>query len=644
MVNKASELTLQDLFRRNEEQNSDFLRDYRMIISSADAWGVLTRDLIMALGIERAKRFLLRYGRHFGIHEARLLKDAFPWKDQLEWVIAGSRMHDISGRVSSVPIRLDIDTETCHFDVEGYWYNSYEAKQYLHHFPHHHEPVCYFLVGYAGGYCSEALGKRVIFKEMECVAKGDPYCRYAGKTVELWGDEISEELIDYEAEDIGNELDRAYKRIERQREHLKLSAELNQELTQIVLQGKGLHTIVESLGNHLQCRVIIENQYFEPIAHHGDVAGFELGHVLAQLRRIAPHTYAQIAEKLDERQTQQLDILTPDELVHYRLITPIIFHNSINGYVSIIKSDNNFRELDSIFLERAANVCAFQMLTERTAIETEQRLKGDLLDEILTKPALDSYAAHRLSYLGYQMEQPAYVFLFQFDFSKQHTVAGSEEKLRADAKEQITKSLIRQMEAAGFKPLISIRYDRIHTVIPQEFLEKIKTDPKRFGESLLAQLRGESASIAVVLGISSKCEQADSLHAGYKATVKAIEICKLKGNRTQVILAGELGHLAILLDARAPEELEAYAMKLLGTLIAYDKQYSSEYVKTLHYYFENECNLHKTARAMNVSISGMRYRFARIKDLTDLDFNSSSVRFEIQMALEILFVLGKVAW
>ena len=90
----------------------------------------------------------------------------------------------------------------------------------------------------------------------------------------------------------------------------------------------------------------------------------------------------------------------------------------------------------------------------------------------------------------------------------------------------------------------------------------------------------------------------------------------------------------ILLDARKPEELLEYAHEFLSSLKSYDEKNSSELLRTLYYYIENECNLHKTARDMNVSISGMRYRISRIQELINMDLSKSSSKFEIQVSLQ----------
>ena len=639
---KASDLTLNELLNLRNEAGGTFLKDHRMIISSADAWGVLARDLIVALGIDRARRFLMRYGWHCGAHEAEVFKNLYPWDDEKEWLLAGQKFHNISGRVFSHLVRLNVDFKKGIFDAEGYWFNSYEANQFLKHFPKHNEPVCYFLVGYASGYTSAIVGKKIIFKEVACVAKGDEHCRYVGKTVDLWGDEASDELLNYEQDSLADELDRAYKRIEHQREVLTRVTTISQELTQIILQGKGFDAIAETLGKSLNCGVIIENQHFEPIARYGSVAVCPL-HKMTNPKDgdFNPENYRKVQKMLEERCTVQLKVSGKGGAPHFRLITPIVLRNQISGFISLIKTDGEFGSTEPVLMERAANICALQILYEQIAIETEQRMKGDLLDDLLENLADSAYAMRRHAVLGHHLNQPHYVFVFQVehqDLSRDldHDMLGSRIK-------KIKDLLVEQVEFAGFQLLVSTKFDRVHALIPEAFFQKTNRKLKDFGQFLVSQLQQPGSPMRILLGISNRCSDIAELHPGYKETIKAIEIAKLKHKSDSVILASDLGHLSILLDARRPEELERYADKLLSALDRYDKQYSTEFMKTLYYYIYNECNLYKTARFLNVSISGMRYRLNRIKDLIQIDLNNASARFEVQMALEIYLILGKIA-
>ena len=53
----AEQIVIKDLLAFQSDDGEIFLKDKRMFISSADAWGLLRKDLIAALGMERAKRF-----------------------------------------------------------------------------------------------------------------------------------------------------------------------------------------------------------------------------------------------------------------------------------------------------------------------------------------------------------------------------------------------------------------------------------------------------------------------------------------------------------------------------------------------------------------------------------------------------------
>lgn len=103
-----------------------------------------------------------------------------------------------------------------------------------------------------------------------------------------------------------------------------------------------------------------------------------------------------------------------------------------------------------------------------------------------------------------------------------------------------------------------------------------------------------------------------------------------------------MGYLSILLDARKPEELEAYAEGILGPILEYDIRKSTELLKTLYFYINNECNLHKTARQMSLSIGGMRYRLSSITERFNIDMTNSSTRREVQLALDIYLSIGKL--
>lgn len=634
---KAEDFTLQDLMILPHEMGGGFLNEHRMIISSAVAWGMLSRDLITALGVERAKRFLMRYGWHCGQHEAEVFKNLFPWENDLDWIFAGQRMHSLSGRVRSVTISSSIDRSMGTFNVEGYWYDSYEAMQFLDNFPFHHEPVCYFLAGYASGYNSMIMGQEILFKEIECIGKGDAHCKYVGKTIAEWAD--GESIMNYEQAELANELDQAYKKIEKQREIEKRVSQISQNLTKIILQGRGYEALVKTLGESLSCGVLIETQHFQPVAAYGEAPLVTLRGWMEQTKGLnRSHPHAGKIKLLNERNTVEFEVGEHGAALQRRLVTPIMLRNQPYGYISLINHTNRFGDLELVLLERASNACAILVFNEQTILETEQRLKGQLLDELLTAPFQDSFDSKRYSYLGYDIHQPHYVVIIKLDHKPAAAVDhGLLNGVIHKTKDHITA----QLKGAELQVLISTRLDQVSVLIPESFITKGKMNLKQYGQQLLSNLEPLAASLYVRIGISSLCVNVDKIHYGYKEAVKSLEVASMKRNKSLVVLASELGYLSVMLDARKPEELERFAYNRLGALEKYDQNHDTELLKTVYYYLENECNLYQTARKLNISNSGMRYRLQRIKDMFDIDFGVPSVRFNLQLAFEIYLVLGK---
>lgn len=293
------------------------------------------------------------------------------------------------------------------------------------------------------------------------------------------------------------------------------------------------------------------------------------------------------------------------------------------------------------FIERAANICAIHILNERTAIETEHRMKGELLEEILRQPRQDFYVTNKLSYLGYNLNKPHYVFVFQLQ--NQHIMNEGDDSL-SNARNLIADILKKQTTHAEEHILVSNQFVQVHALIPEDLLVKRKLTITQYGNELLGEIRSQIPSLQLFIGISNLCQDINSFHQGFKQANKAIEIAQIKRQKQRVILFSELGHISILLDARNPKELENYANGVLGPVFDYDTQNSTELLKTLYFYLSNECNLHKTARKMNLSIGGMRYRLTRLKDLFGIDLMNSSTRSEVQLSLDIYIAFGKTSF
>jgi sugar diacid utilization regulator len=630
LARKANDLKLEHLLDISEKSKIA-LEDFQMTITSAEAWGVLRKDLISALGVQRAKRFLLRYGWNCGVQEARMLRKSIQWSDDLEWLIAGTKMHQLSGRVFSYPENFDVDMKSGKFHVTGFWMDSYEVKQHLKYFSLYHEPICYYLCGYASGYTSECMGKRIIFKESQCRGKGDENCGYIGKTVEEWGAEIAEELMYYEDDDMSGELDQMYQRVEKQQEKFKIGYTLSRSLTQAMLQGKGLQTFAELLGQSLHCPVIIEDHLFERLAAYGELPGIDQYLTVRHLNK------NQLRELMEEN---QIIVTELKDRTFKLLISPIIIKNHIFGYIIIAPELEN-EEFYKDLLERVSTISALYIQNERTALETEQRLNGEMLEQLLNNKEVDVRKIHsRFLYLGYDLSEPYYVIDIEIDHEENQKNKPQTSYDYLKTRDKIVNLFYSFSETHHTNILLSTKLNSIRMVLPKKAIEAAGTNIKDFADKMLKQM--DNTRFPIYIGISHATKNISQFYQMSVEAKKAVEIAKMRSKTSSVMLSSELGHLTLFLNARSPEELEAFAIDKLSPIITYDERKNAELVQTLYFYSQYEFNLRKTAREMNVSITGMRYRIEKIEELLDIDLSLSNNRFEIQAALQILFVIGKL--
>lgn len=624
---RASDLTLELLIEK------DILKKHNMMINSIDSWGILRRDLINALGVKRAKRFLVRYGWNDGKNEAKMFKEAFVWKDNIEWLIAGTKMHALSGRVISYPETFNVDMEKGEFEVNGYWIDSHEAEQHLTYFSPYSEPICYYLTGYASGYVSECMGKTVIFKEVTCKGKLDSHCSYQGKTLEAWGDEIEDELIYYEDTDLSDELDEMYRRLELQKDTLKIGSQLNRQLTNALLQEAGLDEFAKIYTEITTRPIVIEDNEFNRIAQHSEMPGLN-----------GDFSAAQLKEKLEELVSERQPIIKELPNKTFDLITmPVFIGDELIGYITSIMYRKDEKPISNA-MERMAQMTALWMKQERVTIEVEEKLSGNFLDALLTGTKEEKNAVYeRFIRIGYDLTKPHYVLNLEIDGNhddNEERNENNEQEISVIKNGLINFFTNDKKHYDPYAILFSIKKNTIKAVVAEHLLTMKKVTIEQYAEAIFALMKNDK--YPVYIGVSTLTSNIDDFSKMMVEAEKAVELAKLQEKGSAITYTNELGHMSLLLNARDPEELKQYAFERLKPLIDYDRENESSLVYTLYNYSQNEFNLHKTARNIHISISGMRYRIQKIEELLDRDLTDSNLRFEIQLALYTLYMLGQI--
>jgi DNA-binding NtrC family response regulator len=229
-------------------------QEQRVVILSAAAMGLLRKELIATLGLETARRLMLRFGYADGYHDAVSLRDRSTWADPLEGLRAGAVLHRLEGIVRAEIVSMEYDAASGRFEEAVNWYDSYTAEQHRHHYGKSEVPVCWSLEGYASGYASACLGREVYFRETECIGQGAARCSAIGRDGDGWGEELEALRFDFQGADLKREVEqikdvvhRSLRELERREQHLaKRERELNLLRDRVARHAAAKHFIAGS--------------------------------------------------------------------------------------------------------------------------------------------------------------------------------------------------------------------------------------------------------------------------------------------------------------------------------------------------------------------------------------------------------------
>jgi sugar diacid utilization regulator len=135
-----------------------------------------------------------------------------------------------------------------------------------------------------------------------------------------------------------------------------------------------------------------------------------------------------------------------------------------------------------------------------------------------------------------------------------------------------------------------------------------------------------------VIGIGTRCEVPDDLPQSFINARRAMNIRLRSANPEGAAAFDELGFYRLIDAAHGGGAVEAFVREWLGALLDYDESRNSELVLTLSDYLECGGNYDESAAALHIHRSTLRYRLARIAELTGHDLHKVDTRFNLHAA------------
>ncbi len=342
--------------------------------------------------------------------------------------------------------------------------------------------------------------------------------------------------------------------------------------------------------------------------------------------------------------TQKAKFTSNPEISYDHIIVPIKIFGHTKAYLAIVEKNNKLKELDFITLQIVITVLKLEMTKDYAVSEAEKNFKEELIEDILLGNSTSQKSlAERAKVLNWNLKSK-YV-LIMADYSIFKSVANIEnisDKLLIDNYikkiNYVIQSVLNQNNLIGI-----VGFNKETSIIFLEVLPKMENKLhltlEKFCNSLILKVKEALTETDVNIGYSSNYGMLSDMKTIYKYVQDALKIGKdIYGSNTSCNFE-TLGIYKLLCSGIDRGMLKEYVPKYLFQLEEYDKVNNTDLIKTLSYFFANDCNANKTSQSLFIHYKTFYYRLNKIHKLTGIDFGNSDVKLELQIGLKIIQIL-----
>ncbi|MGE7667157.1 helix-turn-helix domain-containing protein [Ureibacillus composti] len=613
-----------------EEEKSDFQNKIKEIKMPATTFGILRKQLLKNVGQERAYNLLFSLGCEMGIHDAKQLLQQGMSIEEL--VKQGPLMHIENGQIEGIihqcEGQFDEKGKLISLVGQGTWIGSYEAQEHLKWIGPANRPICSTLAGYSSGYMSEVFNERLIAKELTCAAKGDSNCTWIIKTQRQWEMESQNQEYISNPMTIEMELQYTYDQLLEQRNFIKKLSDFQHVLSNELLQGKNLADLCQDASKIIGIPICIKDREYRTITYAG-LMEKEYYFLNDEFDDYIQNTsfYSRKSEHpINFNKIQQIE--TERQI---RYIAPIVVKGQLLAWCYFIydKKRRMPKEDEILFLERFVNTASIILLNERTQFESFERMKGNFLEQLLSKALTEQEMIKRGLFAGINFNKPYYIVTSECIMNHSNT----DEKF--EIQEQLLEFSFNYFHEQQIHALIGHRDGRITFLISE-----IKNDKQLVLKLEHFQEKLEKAypHVKIQFGVSSSTQSPMSAGGAFKEATMALRLTFTK----DIVFYEDLGIISLLVNDKELEWVKSLAEKDLKGLKDFENMKSIELLKTLYVFLINGGNLEKTRSSLNLSLSGLRHRIQNIEEQLGKDIRNPEIMYHLLLVLKLLIITGEL--
>jgi len=432
---------------------------------------------------------------------------------------------------------------------------------------------------------------------------------------------------------------------------LEFALSVHERLTHEVLMGASLQTLIESLSELLRSTVLMVDERLNIIAaspYH--LAGRTLlNQIVADAGWKRPYRQAASTQDItclmDALQESRRDWEQTLGCAIEISSRPVQVERTLTGHLVVFNCGEVIPEIQDYVLQVGVTAIALERMRAISIRETERRLQGDFLDDLLSRSSLSPEIIKRQALaLGINIEDKCAVMVIGLsDPSGSAPTDGAGQRMD-HTRELVFRVIEDIVHRESRRNMVVPRGSRILILLategPLSSANAAKEKSIALAETILREVRNHlnsggaaTQSLDLSIGVSGPEHNYITLHRGYADAVRALEIGQRLLGPGHVVHISDT-YLYSLLDSVAERrESRQIVEDVLGPVKAYDRANGTDLLKTLELLcLSGEDNV-GVARKLYIHRNTLNYRQMRIREMLGFDPFSGPGRLKAQFAL-----------
>ncbi len=386
---------------------------------------------------------------------------------------------------------------------------------------------------------------------------------------------------------------------------LERGSKVHERLERLVIDGGGLGEITTAIAGAVNAGVIVMDSSGAVVQRHPSKGAPTADQVGAIATSVAARTaggdwtaFAPAAQGLPDGGVLALPV-------------PGRRGSALPGWMIVASEGEPLGEFERLIARQASLVVGLELMRERAVSETERRLAGDLLADMLSGRLDAEEVSGRLR--PFRIGAQAAVLVFEAA-----DPAASEAVLEAALAAAGVPALVATSQAAGRSLLCAV-------------VAAGETDPVEIATEARTALLPTHGALRVA---TSRVVGVGALRRAFHEARCALEATSLRnGSAPEVVSHRDLGAFTLLLALQDDDALRLYSDGLLEPILDGEGEYGGELLRSLEAFIENNGNWERAARQLFCHRHTLRYRIRKIEELTGKDLSTATDRIELWLAL-----------